>query len=294
MGEVLREKLPDLLAGALATPVLLWIFPALGRWGGAGDTVVCLCMTFMVSTAIAVTRARRPVAQLLAISNYSKRGFGIVPQQFAFTSVDRDIEITEGLKKGHWVSLEREALSRLVQLCFQECSGAYVGTDRNVPSRFCELYPDYLDTQLSKRQSNGDVRVLFLEKTSLQDDQDRNPSVVSAFLRDHVAAHVILLRASESSGLEEAKARNLPSPEFGVFGWRYVLFFRRPQEDSHTGASVMLLSLTPALKRQLDGFWAHISLEETLSRDAHGRLRFETLDNEGRDALRELILAPPV
>jgi len=237
------------------------------------DLFVVPVMYFALNTV----RARSPIWQLIAVANVEKPELAGIPQEFAFSSVESDIEAAEFLRQGRWIDLSSQALRSLVQACFAKCNGPYFGTDRNVPSRFCELYPNYLKTQLERNETVGDVRILFCERAALLADQASNEATVLRFVKDQTAAGVLLLRVGDAIALREANNCHLHSGEFGVFGGRYVLFFHRPEAAEFT-ASVMLVPVTKLLASHLSDFWRNCILNSEKISASDDKLAFLPLE----------------
>ena len=96
--------------------------------------------------------------------------------------------------------------------------------------------------------------MLFCQREALESDEGSNASVVLRFVKDQIAAGVVLLRADEVVASRAASTFDLHSEEFGVFGGRYILFFRRPNSVEFA-ASVMLVPVSKLLSLHLSNFW---------------------------------------
>jgi len=130
------------------------------------------------------------------------------------------------------ILLTQSELKEFVDDCFSASSKApYVGTDRNVPSKFYELYPDYLNDQTKRTKQSFrafDIRILFATKDELEQDFNTKRNEFDSFYYWHVDHNIRLLWIEKEKILEYARINNLPSPDLGVFGGEFVVYFTPP------------------------------------------------------------------
>lgn len=137
--------------------------------------------------------------------------------------------VRTSLTSSEGFDLNLDELNKFVDACFSANRGkSYVGTDSNVPSRFYQLYPNYLGEQFSNSQNRKpghDVRILLTSEDALRADYEQDGVSFADFCRSHIFNDVRLLQVEKSSAEKLAKNHGLPSPDLGVFGGKFVVFF---------------------------------------------------------------------
>jgi hypothetical protein len=246
-----REKYRFVGAGLA---ILLSFHPFFEHFGRLGHGLIELLIGPLTYYLMGTVSAWTPISDVLHLANPERRELRNVPRNFAFRSIKEDVKQAEALRTGHWINVDKEHLRVLTDACFEQCVGTYIGTDRNVPSKFIKLYPDYLRTQLERGRAIRDVRILFCTEDELQADVTAHPLEVVNYIRAHTAANVLLLTMPMATAQTLAEAATLPTPEFGLFAKEYVLFFR-PPENNESVASVMLQSIDTDLQLHLSNFF---------------------------------------
>lgn len=221
----------EILVG-LGCAGVTWAFlPRLEGFGGfVGNATVSLVMGTLAGLAFSLWKARRCLAAIVQGAN--PEGFDGIPRAFAYGSIQEVVRRTELLRAGSWIDVSVEENRILANEAFSKNEGRYLGTDRNVPSRFKQLYPGYLRSQLKRSITGGDVRIALYDFTELKEDYRCEPGVVREFIKSHQAKGVMLLLVPWAVAERKATGYGLPSPDLGVFDWKTAVFFDPPEERS--------------------------------------------------------------
>jgi len=202
---------------------------------------------------VGLWKLRSILRGLLVTVNAEPHGTRKVARGFVLPGVSEDVDSLEGLLGGGLVSINRAQCCRLTAACFHEFRGGqYIGTDRNVPSRYYELYPDYLETQLRGRSRKGDIRIVMYSHTALLDDLASHPEEGTRFLEMHWGTGVTLLCVDWSVAEGAAHRFELETPDAGIFAREVALFFLPSSRDD--SSRMMLRVVDDALRRRLQLF----------------------------------------
>jgi len=200
-------------------------------WAGrAGEFTLCGLFGLALALIVRLYHVRRPVGTLLGLRSSAVPRVRTAGWQFLFDAVDRLSENVRMLEGGSAVAMSLQDVKDYSRECFAVCEGRYVGTDRHVPSRFLELYPEYLQQQVAERSAErfDDVRFLLIGDAELRADIASHEARCHDFLRVHTARSYTLLMAPWSVAVQLAQEQGLPSPDIGVFGGAFVVFFEPP------------------------------------------------------------------
>jgi hypothetical protein len=150
------------------------------------------------------------------------------------------------------LDLDNEELEKFVSACFEANRGKpYIGTDRHVPSRFYELYSNYLGEQFTDGPG-GDVRILFASETDLRSDYSDKTVKFKDFIENHVNNDVRLLQVEMAVAENLAGDQHFPSTDIGVFGGEFVAFFSPESEvGGEVKYTIQLEALTAERRSQL-------------------------------------------
>jgi len=175
---------------------------------------------------------------------------------FLLHRLDQVGQYREAMIGNHGLDLDREDLKRFVDACFTANGGKhYVGTDSNVPTKFYDLYPTYINEQLISHHSNKprrDIRILFVSEEDLRTDYSVDRVLFQNFFENHVVHDVQLLQVEKSVAQKLADAQRLPSTDLGIFGGRFVAFFiPKERNDTPVTYTIYLKALNPELRVQL-------------------------------------------
>lgn len=154
-----------------------------------------------------------------------------------------------------WLILNSHELSRYTRLCFNHCPGKYVGTDLHLPSQFAKVYPFYLLSQSERETAPGDVRILFVEKAALEADMRAHHKEVADFVVAHMRDGIQLLIVDPKHVTKLAKTLNLETPEFGIFSWHFIVYFKSNGNDSY---AVKAVDIDQSTRRHLKMFFESI------------------------------------
>lgn len=116
--------------------------------------------------------------------------------------------------------IESEKLSELL---FERNKGFYYGTDSNVPSKFKELYPNYL---INSQQSKSSIRILLCSNKELNDDFHQNKNEFVEFYNWHVSHNVTLLTVNKTSAELKRNTMKLANTDIGIWDDDYVVIFK--------------------------------------------------------------------
>lgn len=153
------------------------------------------------------------------------------------------------------ITLDRNELEQFVDACFTANTGRrYVGTDSHVPTEFYSLYRTYLDEQReasSGRGSTFNLRVLFATEAELVEDHRKDAAIFEEFVDRHLRERVHLLQVDKSIAESLALIQQFPSTDIGIYGWRFVAFYKPVRRDSRLRYRVHLRSIDESLQKQL-------------------------------------------
>lgn len=187
------------------------------------------------------------------------------------------------------LELDRAQLDQFVDACFAANEGyRYVGTDSHVPSLFYKLYPTYLDEQRqSKTATDFDVRIVFPTESELRADHGSHPVVFEEFLERHLNERVHLLQVNWHAARDLAAVHGFPSTDLGIYGWRFVAFFRPARKER---IRVYLRPIDPELKRQLREYFKMLTRYACQLRLEQHMVVCHQLDDNARDHLLGVML----
>jgi hypothetical protein len=182
-----------------------------------------------------------------------------------------------------WLPMTRHELQRYTRICFNHCRGRYIGTDRNLPSRFVQVYPFYLTSQSERDTAPGDIRFLFVTKQELEADLVSHPEEVAQFVRTHNRDGIDLLIVNPTTIDKVAKDAQLPSAEFGIFAWRFIVYFKIPKEPKRY--ALLTEDIDDRSRRRLQTFFESILPQSESVFWRHNSLFFRQQDHDSAQHL---------
>lgn len=136
---------------------------------------------------------------------------------------------------GAGLTISKDELGLLVTAAFKACRGAYVGTDKNLPSEFDTLYPLYLDRQIAGRRKKddhrSDVRFIIQSMDALRADFAAEPQEFRQFVNRHINSGITLLQIDPERAARACTDSKLPSEQLGIYGNEHAIFFSHPSND---------------------------------------------------------------
>jgi hypothetical protein len=153
--------------------------------------------------------------------------------------------------------IEPHELGPLTAAAFRGFKGFYIGTDKNVPSRFRQLYPEYLEQQVRDRRADAyhrDTRFLIVSPTDLINDYRENPVEFTAFCDFHQRNQIALLQVDPEKAEQIRKYTELGTAEIGDYGGEYTIFFE-PRGDQ----VAITLRRYAELSGRVDLFFFHLN-----------------------------------
>jgi hypothetical protein len=274
-----REWVAAVLAGSVCFFVLTKILeirhdPNLELPTEVIKTIVTVSFSLGITFAVKLLMIRRPILSILTQVHETDpklRGLIILLIRDQIEGIG---DYRQALGKGG-ISLEKPELDTLSQACFTANHRRnYVGTESNVPTRFLDLFPTYLEFQtrrLADRADARDVRILFATPGELQADYTSDPVRFQLFYDWHWSHGFRLLQAEKTRAATLADQLELPSTDIAIFGGQYALFFFPQGRAGAKGAGtkVLLRPINDALQlklstylRQLDKECREIRLEK--------------------------------
>lgn len=272
--------------GAIAGIAVVRIFlpHGEGAWHVFAEIIAHVLGAIGGGLIVGLWKLRSTLRGMLVTVNAEPRGTRKVARRFVLPGVLEDVEALEGLLGGGLAAMSRTQIRRLTAACFHEFSnGQYIGTDRNVPSRYYELYPDYLETQLAGRSRRGDVRIVMYGRTALENDFASSPEEVMRFLQTHWDTGVLLLCVDWPVAAAAAVRFDLETPDLGIFARRIVLFFL-PGPDSDSGR-MMLRVVDGPLRQRLQLFLVEL-VEHSMEVISGTPIAFRELTEDERSSLQ--------
>jgi putative spermidine/putrescine transport system permease protein len=256
-----------------------------GAWHALVVIVLHMVGALIGGVAIGLWKLRAILRGLFVAVNAEPRGTRKVASRFALPSVLEDVDAVEGLLGGGLVGMSRDQTRRLTAACFEEFrSGKYIGTDRNIPSRYYAIYPDYLETQLAGRTQSNDVRIVMYDRADLLSDLSAHAEEVTRFLEMHWNTGVLLLRVDWSVAEAAAHRFQLESSDLGIFDRRVALFFL-PGENER--GRMMLRVIEGGLRSRLQLFLDELLTHaEEVTRGTTSLIEFRALAEDERSSLQ--------
>jgi ABC-type spermidine/putrescine transport system permease subunit II len=291
----LRERLEGLprevLAFALTTVTIFMLV------GGHGDIplvfhgMVAVLSGLAAGTIVGLLRLHN-ILKLLLISVNVETVFRGLARAFVLEGVTHDVRLIKAVEAGGFTEMTQDRMQRLARTAFGEFPhGRYVGTDRHVPSRFQELYPNYLHDQMLSRSKRGDIRFVLYGAREFEDDRAAHPAAARSFVSMHTAAGVTLLSVPWSAAIEISKKLELETPDLGVFEGRAAVFFDPPTTGREKWR-VMLDNVEGHRLTQLRNyFYELVDHAQEIVRGGEDATFFRDLDDDDRHKLKSYILA---
>lgn len=191
---------------------------------------------------------------------------------------------------GKGLTIAEPELAPLTKAAFEGCSGPYVGIDANTPTRFRELYPDYLEYEVAGRRPKDirtDTRYLALDQSVLLSNFQDDPEEFAWFCDFHQRHGISLLQVNAGDVKAAQHRAQLPSAELGLYGGEYAIFFD-PQGEGKI--KIALHRLDASLSKRLQLYLEVINRKASRIVIGNGKtLKFERLDtSEIQSQLRRM------
>lgn len=160
-------------------------------------------------------------------SKYRELAIGLLSYK-----IDKSIsELHDFFHNKDGVSVPIPESEKLSELLFERNKGFYFGTDSNVPSKFKELYPNYL---ISSQQSKSSARILLCNHQELINDFNNNRTDFIEFYNWHTKHNVTLLTVSKVNAEAKKIALQLINSDIGIWDDDYVVIFKpEPPSNIH-------------------------------------------------------------
>lgn len=260
------------------------------RWIEGSLTAV---FSITIGFIVGLYRIRAPVRELLRARIGDVRGTDGVTVDFFHRAISIEANQMRSLRGGGWVELTAEELHAFSDACFDRCEGGrYIGTDQHVPSRFLELYRNYVRRQVQREGVEDDLRIVLYGETELSADFSKHPELGRQFIRHHSEAGFRTLSVERAIAEEAAARFALPSLDFGIFAGRYIVFFKAP-ETGIGPFSVMLRSLNDeGLAVAIDSFLEVLAYDSSELLQHFGAPSIRKLDLPERQQMRAAVARP--
>lgn len=249
--EFLKGFYKEIVVG-LGCAAVAWALlpPVTGLSSIPVNGVVSLAVGTAAGFGFSLWKARECV--LAIVRGVNPEEFDGVPRSFAYGAIRGVVRRTELLRAGSWIEVTVEENGILANAAFARNQGKYVGTDRNVPSLYKELYPGYLRSQFKRAKTGGDIRIALYSPKELILDFKTNPVVVRDFVKSHQTHGVMLLLVPWTVAEQRASEFGIPSPDVGVFGWKTAIFFEPPATRA-TGR-IQIQKIDQELQHRLESY----------------------------------------
>jgi hypothetical protein len=228
MNQYKREIALTALAFCLLSLLYRWE-GLLALLGGLTHHLVVLLLSIVFAFALALLGIRHEISIILGQHRLTHEKLRMPIALFLRSRLSDLGKVREALTGVDGLQIDRGDLKLVVAACFSSNRGRqYVGTDSNVPTRFYELYPNYLDEQFASGESqrrSHDVRILFASEEELRRDYEKDKVLFQSFRDNHRLYRVRLLQVERAEAEKRAQQLQLPSTDLGVFGGEFVVFF---------------------------------------------------------------------
>lgn len=281
----------EVVAFALLTVIGYVVVGTHGELPFVPHAVIAIVCGLFAGTVVGLVRLRGILKRLLFSVNVETVFRGIA-RAFVLEGVTEDVRLIKAVEAGGFMEMTQDRMQRLAKAMFVEFpKGRYVGTDRHVPSRFYELYPEYMHAQMQDRSRRGDIRFVLYGEEAFVADQTEHPAEARLFISTHAAAGVALYSVPWAEALEVARNAGLETPDLGLFESRVAVFFD-PPSNGRERWRVMLDEVEGHRRQQLGTFFHHLAdRTKKIVRGSEDTVEFRALDDDERRKLKSYILA---
>lgn len=238
----MKERAGEILAVAVAVVILSLLFWGVARWMYIPEAIIFeILVTVLAIVLLLLFRVIRQRGDVSLILEHAKQLDEHVrapillflrPKMQKYLEESRSIvPKTEASSATPGTQIDGETLQSLVKSCFDLNKGSYQGTDSHKPSDFLRLYPRYVWAQRAERLKSprsSDIRFLLVDPNDLMSDFSTSRKPFTDFWKEHAQNGISLHQCNREYAVVQARRLRLPSPDIGVFGWRFVVFFSAP------------------------------------------------------------------
>lgn len=216
------------IGAGVSAATWLWLHFTGATAGESLKALMSLGVGALCSLSLGLWKARRCLGPILKQVNPD--GLSGIPQRFGYETIRAIARRTDLLRAGTWTDVSAEENSIFAAIAFASNRKLYIGTDRNVPSRYSGLYPNYLNNQFKGHADRIDLRIVLYTIADLREDYESHPHDVTRFIRSHYVPGTMLLSVDWDLARRSAHTHGLLSPDVAIFDWRYVVFFEPPSD----------------------------------------------------------------
>jgi hypothetical protein len=202
----------------LVTLANLLLVGLVGARPGLAEGIVLEVLIVLAAAAVpASLKAATLRRQFRAISSILSEGpAGATPILLRFISEElRELhERIEDVRSVGKDIIDTDVSNWVRERCFSVTTGRYIGLDECVPSRFLELYSDYLHAQqdyLDRPGSRRSIRVNVADGEALSQDKAANPAAWKWYVEWHENHKVSLRHCERQTAIRLSRQKNLDS-----------------------------------------------------------------------------------
>ena len=221
------ETWRELLGGTITFIITLVIFrQASPSTSWLTDIILSSVTSIIAAFLVSAYRLKSAILPLLSLASSDHWS---ISRKFAEKAVLDVVNNAQKLARGQWTEMGYEHSRALVIATFQKTKDSYFGTDSNVPSKYKNLYPNYLEAQTGSHASSNNrisLRFLLVTRPELIEDFKENREIVRDFIEDNRVAGVHLLVVNPETAKNQANQLSLPSSDLGIFDNEIVFYFK--------------------------------------------------------------------
>lgn len=202
-------------------------FPG-GTAGNIGFIVVLWLVGFMFVRANSVMAVSTMIPQLVRLDGLAKPPGREVIIRFLRGDLDQLYQSLKGVLDPQGTDMGKSDLDYFTTSCFREGRGVYCGVESVLPSRYYDVYPDYLEEHKRNREKRPDsrsYRILLATRAHLRRDWLRDKRRFEEFCRWHRDNNVQLLHVAPRAAKKEAEELDLRTTDIGLWESQYALLF---------------------------------------------------------------------
>jgi len=202
-------------------------FPG-GTAGNIGFIVVLWLVGFLVVRINSVLSVASMMRHLVRLDGLAKPPGREVIIRFLRGDLDQLYHSLKGVLDPPGTDMGKSDLDYFTTSCFREGRGVYCGVESVLPSRYYDVYPDYLDEHKRNREKRPDsnsFRILLATRAHLRRDWLRSKDRFEEFYRWHKDNDVQLLHVAPGAARKKAEELDLRTTDIGLWESQYALLF---------------------------------------------------------------------
>lgn len=199
-----------------------------GTIGNIGFLVLLWFVGFLAVRINSVSAVLRMVPQLIRLDGLAKPPGREVIIRFLNGDLEQLYQSLKGVLDPLGTEMGKSDLDYFTTSCFREGRGIYSGVESVLPSRYYDIYPDYLEEHKRNREKNlraDSYRILLATRAHLRRDWLRDKQRFEEFFEWHERNNVQLLHIAPDAARNMAEGLELRTTDVGLWERQYALLF---------------------------------------------------------------------